>query len=64
MKRISLIVLFAALAVLLAVSASAGTLMFQDGGANNFFKNGQSGALVLELKFPEPYNLDDADYLY
>ena len=64
MKRISVLILFAVLAVLMTVSAYAGTVMYQNGGAENNFKNGQSGALVLELKFDEPFNLDDADYLY
>ena len=64
MKKLSVFLLFAVLILLLTVSVSAGTLMYENGGAENFFKNGQSGALVLEVNFPEPYNLDEADYLY
>jgi len=64
MKKLSVILLFSVLTLLLAVSAAAGTVMYEGGGSEEFFKNGASGALVLELNFPEPYNLDEADYLY
>ena len=64
MKKLSFFLLFAVLCVLLALSVSAGTIMYQNGGADNYFKNGPSGALVLDVKFDEPFNLDDADYLY
>ena len=64
MKKLSIVFLFAALSLLLAVSAAAGTVMYQNGGAENNFKNGASGALVLDVNFEEPFNLDEADYLY
>ena len=64
MKKLSILFLFAVLSVLLAVSAAAGTVMYQNGGAENNFKNGESGALGIEINFDEAFNLDEADYLY
>ena len=64
MKRLSFILLLAALTVLLAVSVSAGTVMYQGGGAENLYRTGYTGAINIDRYFQEPYNLEDADYLY
>ena len=65
MKRIAFLLLFAAAVLLLAVSASAGTVMYQGGGANGLYRTGYSGAINVELHFnDEPFNLSDADCLY
>ncbi len=64
MKKLSFLLLFALMAALLALSVSAGTVMFQNGGADGLYRTGYTGAINIERYFQEPFNLEDADYLY
>ena len=64
MKKLSFFFLFALTAVLLALSVSAGTVMFQNGGADGLYRSGYTGPINIERYFQDPFNLEDADYLY
>ena len=64
MKKLSFLLLFALTAVLLALSVSAGTVMFQNGGADGLYRSGYTGPINIERYFQDPFNLEDADYLY
>ena len=64
MKKLAFLLLLAGIFVLLAVSASAGEIMYQGGGENGMYRTGYTGAINVELHFKEPFNLADADYLY
>ena len=64
MKKLAFLLLLAGIFVLLAVSASAGEIMYQGGGENGMYRTGYTGAINVELHFKEPFNVSDADYLY
>ncbi len=63
MKKLAFLLLLAGIFVLLAVSASAGEIMYQGGGENGMYRTGYTGAINVELHFKEPFNVSDADYL-
>ena len=64
MKKLFLLILLAVTAVLLAVSVSAGEVMYQGGAESGLYRTGYTGAINIELHFKEPFNLSNADYLY
>ncbi|MBO7404750.1 MAG: hypothetical protein J6V24_07280 [Clostridia bacterium] len=64
MKKLSFLLLFAVMAVILTLSVSAGTVMFQNGGADGLYRTGYTGPINIDRYFQEPFNLEDADYLY
>ena len=64
MKKLAFFLLLCVTAVLMTAAASAGTVMYEGGGANGLYRTGYTGAINIELHFKEPFNLNDADYLY
>ena len=64
MKKLSFLLLFVLTAAVLAITVSAGTVMYQGGGADGLYRTGYTGPINIERYFQEPFNLEDADYLY
>ncbi|MCR4906978.1 MAG: hypothetical protein K6A33_12980 [Clostridiales bacterium] len=64
MKKLSFLLLFILTAAVLAITVSAGTVMYQGGGAEGLYRTGYTGPINIERYFQEPFNLEDADYLY